>query len=428
MLDFVKHKPRWRPPKGRAGEFSEDVLAFKQIYLSKASGTYRKNLAKNVDDTFYSRITTMSEEDAAKEKELYMKSLSPPDPFQHILEKSNMSQEDFPDLFDSTKSSRNDANNGGGTGDGAKKVAKKKTSGLGKKGKSAMSTPLMKRETPSIDHIKERINMRRGMNASIVEKRPSETLDTSQGSGSRTNMSNPMSTEEALFGVAGLIKPSQQQQPGAIVHGSAAKYQPKSNRRRRGSEDLVGEVGGSFVQKLDDGTVTSMADGASHQKLAMKQDLSDYSGFDESFVSRDQTMVSHVSRSQANAPQMGKYTTTRRGSRGPSPSRRRSSDGNGSGQMVPAQRPYYKAQAAALRRRSIASADTAGAPPGAGQMVPRRRLVDQSADPVAARRGTSSRNLMDTAGGQGMSSRNLPARPGGGQLVLPQRPMLRELS
>ena len=47
MLEFLKTKPKWKPPKGEKESDPEDVAAFKQIYLSKGAATYRQMLVPN---------------------------------------------------------------------------------------------------------------------------------------------------------------------------------------------------------------------------------------------------------------------------------------------------------------------------------------------------------------------------------------------
>ena len=187
MLDYVKDKPRWRPSRGKSNDDPEDVLAFKQIYLSKAAETYRKNLAKKVDDIFYKRITAMREEDAAREALMLIGNASPRDPFHYIFEQNNVSEDDIPGFLSNATSFPGQTNNaasqaggggraaGAGGGDANRNSASQKTlagSG-GKRGSAAgLSNPLqmMKHETPSVDVIKERINLRRSMNPAIAMK------------------------------------------------------------------------------------------------------------------------------------------------------------------------------------------------------------------------------------------------------------------
>lgn len=93
MLEYVKNKPSWSVSRlmGQKNVDCEDVLAFKQIYLSKAATTYRNNLSKKVDQVHYEHIKAMRDEDAQKEEELEQMNTSPQaDPFQRIFEMNNM--------------------------------------------------------------------------------------------------------------------------------------------------------------------------------------------------------------------------------------------------------------------------------------------------------------------------------------------------
>lgn len=173
MLDYVKHKPRWRPPKGRSNEsYPEDILAFKQVYLSDAAAKYRKNLARRVDAVFHDRIAALRREDAAKEEMSQVVDVSCRDPFQRIFERNKMSMDEIPVFFNSDSPQANDAGDilsrggrtafrydGGGVLDATGRFAGPR------KGRN-MPAPLMK-EAPNIDLIKQRINMRRAMNSTI---------------------------------------------------------------------------------------------------------------------------------------------------------------------------------------------------------------------------------------------------------------------
>jgi hypothetical protein len=174
MLDYVKLKPRWRPPKGRSNEsYPEDILALKQVYLSVAAATYRRNLAKKADAIYYGCITALRQEDALKEELLQILDISRRDPFQQIFERNKMSGDEIPGFFNGDSPQDHDARGILNRGQGAAI----RTDGAGspeamgrfagpRKGRN-LPAPLMKHEAPNIDLIKQKINMRRAMNPSI---------------------------------------------------------------------------------------------------------------------------------------------------------------------------------------------------------------------------------------------------------------------
>mmetsp|Transcript_17858 Transcript_17858/g.38593 ORF Transcript_17858/g.38593 Transcript_17858/m.38593 type:complete len:451 (-) Transcript_17858:95-1447(-) len=304
MIDYVKHKPHWRPPKGKSGEtLSEGDLAFKQIYLSKAAGTYRTNIAKKVDDKFYSCITTMRKEDAAKEERLQTMNISPRDPFQKIFEQNNVSTGEIPGFFNNTSSKNNDAKTasrrGGGVAGGDAAAGSSSVNARvagGRRGRNT-STPLMKHESPSMDLIKDRINSRRNMNSSLAMNQPMAVTEEDDAG----------DIEQAPL----LPSPS----TNMIANG----YLPQSSRRRSSDHGLgmVGEVGDASIQNQYDDHA-SIGDG-SHRKLSIQQKWSNHEHDDA------QTMLSYPSRA-TNAPPLGMY-------------QRFSSGGAGDGGQ---QRPMYR--------------------------------------------------------------------------------------
>ena len=231
MLDYVKHKPRWRPPRGSNDKYSEDVLAFKQIYMSKAAATYRQNLAKKVDDIFYNRITDMREEDAAKEEMLQaFNTTTQRDPFQHIFEKNNVSEDMIPASFRAPAK-----------GKGLSTIRERAE----RKGRNA--APMMKRESPSVEVIKRRISTRRSSLSSFAMSTVLEE-DASARSGSIGKM---------MPSLSGLVDESTAK---AVLAG----YKPQGTRRRGSdhSARLVGEVGKSTIQdKYDDYSVGDLSYG-----------------------------------------------------------------------------------------------------------------------------------------------------------------------
>mmetsp|Transcript_6941 Transcript_6941/g.14279 ORF Transcript_6941/g.14279 Transcript_6941/m.14279 type:complete len:457 (-) Transcript_6941:108-1478(-) len=158
MLEFIKNKPRWRPSKSAKTNDTEDVAAFKQIYLSKAATAYRKLLAKKVDNTYISQLQSMKEDDEAKAKIVLATSLPPPGPFDHIFETMNVTPDQIPG-FNQISSSKlgvggSGANRGGqilSSFNGGVKLAPK----------------MLQQEKDSLEAIKAKINMRRSTKQQI---------------------------------------------------------------------------------------------------------------------------------------------------------------------------------------------------------------------------------------------------------------------
>ncbi|KAL7549208.1 hypothetical protein ACHAWF_012479 [Thalassiosira exigua] len=333
MLEYVKHKPRWRPPKGTPKEsMPEDVLAFKQIYLSKAAAAYRKDLAKRADEARRGRIKAMREEDAAAEEreEARSAALTTSDPFRKIVERADVSADDIPELFGEKESRNSDAGLPSGGGGGG---ARGRGAAGSRKGRSA-TTPmgdLMTRGAPSVDQIKERIAARRSRNSSIAAQQAA--------------------LDESDPGSAGASLPS---------------------RRPTLDRNLVGEVGDASIRDHPDRPRDdrASADRASYRGAALPQgnrqwsEANPYAQLDEaSYMSgADRTMVSYSSR--ANAPQLGMYRRLDAGA------------AEGEGRMVPHRRASYTNRLVERGRRLEAGANEEG------RMVPRRasnkgRLVER---------------------------------------------------
>mmetsp|Transcript_38916 Transcript_38916/g.81791 ORF Transcript_38916/g.81791 Transcript_38916/m.81791 type:complete len:594 (-) Transcript_38916:288-2069(-) len=254
MLDYVKHKPRWRPPKNTKHTITEDALAFKQIYLSKAAGAYRASLGRKVDDVFYSRITSMRERDAAKEEKLqeYHARVSnsiPPNPFANIFEQNNVSPEDFPGFLDAPDIGIKIASKmGGGGGDAALGV------GVTRGRSKAATNPLMRREAPSVDLIKARIERRRSRNSSILTSGTNDgdiTLPEpffSTGETSINDGDNAATNNNSMLMTASAVKNNMMYNPA-----SSRKARTTSNATRQKSRvGLVGEVGDTSIMENDD--------------------------------------------------------------------------------------------------------------------------------------------------------------------------------
>ena len=71
MLGYISDKPRWRAkgkPNKETEKDSEDVVSFKQIYLSKAATAYRNNLAMKVEHLYQNRMEFLKEEILLRQK------------------------------------------------------------------------------------------------------------------------------------------------------------------------------------------------------------------------------------------------------------------------------------------------------------------------------------------------------------------------
>lgn len=283
MLDYIKHKPRWRPPKNKSGDaIPEDVLAFQLIYLSKAAGVYRKELLHRVDDVFYGQIMGMRKLDAKEEERLEkiqrMTTLAADDPFTRLF------ADKMPGLLDTSHTMT--AGGGFNNNDFGDVPAVAKMRKIESKGRN-VSTPLTEHAAPSIDLIKERINTRRNMNYSIRMERTkdfdgADILEDSFKDGPLP----PLSSD----------KPASKRMPqGSRIH-------LPSNARRRAtvvSGGMVGEVGGLSIQEHDDHY--SAVGGAHRVRLAPQKWASHQHGDDQTGI----TGISYASRSRA--PPVGVY-------------------------------------------------------------------------------------------------------------------------
>mmetsp|Transcript_5812 Transcript_5812/g.9165 ORF Transcript_5812/g.9165 Transcript_5812/m.9165 type:complete len:520 (-) Transcript_5812:58-1617(-) len=339
MLDYVKHKPRWRPPKGNKSSevLSEDALAFKQIYLSKGAGAYRKDLGRKVDDIFYSRITAMREHDAAKEELLQIMALtvSPRDPFRQIFEQNDVSPEDIPGFFANIASrGGGGVTDGSGSNVGAISSAIKARGSVGRKGRN-MSTPLMKHESPSMNLIKERINSRRSMNSSILMDQhvlPAAEDDDQWGDLHANDVNvnahsvAPFSSEEP----ESTGKSNSKNIADGYLPQSSRQSLPQQSSRRQSSDygmGLVGEVGDTSIQGQHDDQ-TSIG-GGSYPRLPMEQKWSNHDH------GEDQTMASYSSRAEAPPAPLGTYRRlSSAGGRGRLVAQRPLDTGSGRGQFV----------------------------------------------------------------------------------------------
>ena len=106
MLEYVRSKPRWRPSKSDSADDPE-VLAFKQIYLSKAAAAYRDTISEWVDKTYKEKLTQVQMEIVAQEQLFKMQNAQSVDPFDAIFARNNVSREDIPGFATGNKANRN---------------------------------------------------------------------------------------------------------------------------------------------------------------------------------------------------------------------------------------------------------------------------------------------------------------------------------
>lgn len=289
MIDYVKHKPHWRPPSsgknGSGQAYSEGDLAFLQIYKSKGAAMYRKDIAKKVDDKFYSSITNMRNEDAAREERLQGRNRTRRDPFE------TMGAGEIPGFFTNASNQSTDANGAGivagedaALGDAAFRSSVTVNARVGERRGRNTST-LMKHEAPSKDRIKDRINTRRSMNSSIASTHQFTAREDSVKADAYTarNLQPDQSTNNVI----------------------ASRYIPHSSRRRESDHGLglVGEVGDTSIQDRYDYDDNTAIGEASYQRPSVQQNWTNQE-------EDEQTHVSHWSRSQANAPRLGMYRRT----------------------------------------------------------------------------------------------------------------------
>ena len=204
MLEFIKDKQRWRPKK-KSGD-SNDVLAFKQIYLSKAATAYRTNLANKVELLYQSRMDALRKEHFLREQQVIRREIRNQNPFIHVFEMNGVSPNDIPEINSSTNI-------------GFRKYVAGSQVDASKEDDPSSPTGYAA-DPAQLDLIKERINLRRSMGPS--------TEFTRRLSNSSDANSNARPSIHAL-----------------------RKIHTESSRRRL-SDLLVGEVGNDLIQGLDE--------------------------------------------------------------------------------------------------------------------------------------------------------------------------------
>ena len=226
MLEFVKNKPGWKPSnkdKGTLNTDPEDILAFKQVYLSHAASVYRKLVISRTDKVKYIRINAMHQEDAAKEEVMDFSSYPrQSDPIQRILDQNNMSEDDI----------------SGGLFNIIDATAKEDKGGLSERTTGGGMTK-QPHEAPNIDLIKQRINMRRAMNPSINALNhqwhtAATTIGVADKDAEFDNGRNDMFMHRANLHL--------EQHTQQSANDATDALQQVRFRMRRSSGDLIGEV------------------------------------------------------------------------------------------------------------------------------------------------------------------------------------------
>jgi hypothetical protein len=217
MLGYISDKPRWRAkgkPNKETEKDSEDVVSFKQIYLSKAATAYRNNLAMKVEHLYQNRMEFLKEEIIQREERALRRRIANRNPFINIFEMNDVSINDVPGFFNS------------GANTGFRQYAVRPTA---QKEKEKAPSPVNTSTSVAdqLDVIKERINLRRSM------RPPAEKEFSRHGSGPHSN--------------SDVSRNSYQEDP-SYGHPTASRYLPQSQGRRRRSIELLGEVGDIFIQ------------------------------------------------------------------------------------------------------------------------------------------------------------------------------------
>lgn len=205
MLEYIKDKPRWRA-KGKSNkEDSEDVISFKQIYLSKAATAYRTNLANKVEHVYQNRMEALKEDATKREERAIRRSIKNRNPFSNILEMNDVPPDDIPGIFSNANT-------------GFRKFAPRTTRIIEEEEENPSSANAYTPDAAQVDRIKQRINAKFSRNGSR---------------GDYSNLDQPRSNSH------------QEDYP-------PTRYLPQAQGGRRRSIDLVGEVGGVFIQGQDE--------------------------------------------------------------------------------------------------------------------------------------------------------------------------------
>lgn len=168
-----------------------------------------------MDERHYEFITTMREEDEAKEEQL-IHSSSLPDPFARIFERNNMTGDELPGF-----QSRNAGGFSDNTITGVSMAAT--VGGRSRGGRNVHDRRSLMNKAPSAKDIQQRIASRRNLNHNIAVREQ----------------------QQREGGDGGAIRGNEHHAPAVV---STTSYQPrKADRRRRASDQMVAEVGQSFL-------------------------------------------------------------------------------------------------------------------------------------------------------------------------------------
>mmetsp|Transcript_5884 Transcript_5884/g.9088 ORF Transcript_5884/g.9088 Transcript_5884/m.9088 type:complete len:422 (+) Transcript_5884:48-1313(+) len=232
MLEYIKDKPRWRPKK-KTGD-SEDVISFKQIYLSKASTAYRTNLANKVELLYQSRMEALRKETIQREQKTIRRNIRNRNPFINVFEMNDVNPKDIPGF-------NNSANIG------FRKYAARPKAEVKKEEEPAAASYTS--DPAQLDLIKERITLRRSMGPSTANEFTRRLTNSSVAhSNSRPSLSELQSPYFA------------QAQSG----------------RRRSSDLLVGEVGDHLIQGQDDYATQFANDGSEDYRNTDKPKIREF--------------------------------------------------------------------------------------------------------------------------------------------------------
>ena len=168
-----------------------------------------------MDERHYEFITTMREEDEANEEQL-IHSSSLPDPFARIFERNNMTGDELPGF---------QSRNAGGFSDNtiAGVSMSATVGGRSRGGRNVHDRRSLMNKAPSAKDIQQRIASRRNLNHNIAAREQ----------------------QQREGGDGGAIRGNEHHAPAVV---STTSYQPrKADRSRRASDQMVAEVGQSFL-------------------------------------------------------------------------------------------------------------------------------------------------------------------------------------
>ena len=238
MLEYIKDKPRWRAKGKKTTADSDDVISFKQIYLSKAATAYRANLANKVELLYQSRMEAMKKEATAREEKAIRRKIRSRNPFMNVFDMNDVSPKDIPGMLN------NSANFGFRKYAARPKVEVKKED-VPSSGASYTV------DSAQLDLIKERINLRRSMGPSTANEFSRRLSNSSEAQASS------------------LVSLRSQYDP---------YFARTQSLRRRSSDLLVGEVGDHLIQGQDDYSTQFPHDGSEDYRNTekLKPKIRDY--------------------------------------------------------------------------------------------------------------------------------------------------------